>query len=84
MWPAYRDTFFSIFRGAWIVQGSHVLQFGDMVIDEEPAADYLGQLNTGTLHGLNGHPLPYPFLRLISVQAHYHEPKLCKYGPSLY
>ena len=29
------------------VQGSHVLQFGDMVIDEEPAADYLGKLNTG-------------------------------------
>jgi legumain len=28
-------------------QGSHVLQFGDLVIDEEPAADYLGKLNTG-------------------------------------
>ena len=24
------------------------MQFGDMVIDEEPAADYLGKLNTGT------------------------------------
>lgn len=30
-------------------QGSHVMQFGDMVIDEEPAADYLGKLNTGAL-----------------------------------
>lgn len=28
--------------------GSHVLQFGALVIDEEPVADYLGQLNTGT------------------------------------
>eukprot|EP00884_Botryococcus_braunii_P000248 jgi/Botrbrau1/10223/Bobra.0362s0013.1 len=27
--------------------GSHVLQFGALVIDEEPVADYLGQLNTG-------------------------------------
>lgn len=28
-------------------QGSHVMQFGDLIIDEEPAADYLGKLNTG-------------------------------------
>lgn len=28
-------------------QGSHVMQFGYMKIDEEPAADYLGNLNTG-------------------------------------
>jgi legumain len=28
-------------------QGSHVLQFGSLAIDEEPAADYLGSLNTG-------------------------------------
>ena len=34
------------------VQGSHVLQFGDMVIDEEPAADYLGKLNTGMLRAM--------------------------------
>ena len=27
--------------------GSHVLQFGSLSIDEEPAADYLGELNTG-------------------------------------
>ena len=27
--------------------GSHVLQFGSLSIDEEPAADYLGDLNTG-------------------------------------
>ena len=27
--------------------GSHVLQFGSLSIDEEPAADYLGKLNTG-------------------------------------
>lgn len=25
------------------------MQFGDLIIDEEPAADYLGKLNTGTL-----------------------------------
>ena len=30
-------------------QGSHVMQFGDLIIDEEPVADYLGDLNTGTL-----------------------------------
>ena len=28
-------------------QGSHVMQYGSLVIDEEPAADYLGFLNTG-------------------------------------
>ena len=27
--------------------GSHVMQFGALSIDEEPAADYLGDLNTG-------------------------------------
>ncbi|CAL8462896.1 g2430 [Coccomyxa elongata] len=27
--------------------GSHVLQFGSLSIDEEPVADYLGELNTG-------------------------------------
>ncbi len=27
--------------------GSHVMQFGALSIDEEPAADYLGELNTG-------------------------------------
>lgn len=30
-------------------QGSHVQQFGSKKIDEEPVADYLGSLNTGTL-----------------------------------
>lgn len=29
--------------------GSHVLQFGSLSIDEEPVADYLGELNTGEL-----------------------------------
>lgn len=28
-------------------EGSHVLQFGSLAIDEEPAADYLGPENTG-------------------------------------
>ena len=28
-------------------QGSHVLQFGARAIDEEPCADFLGNLNTG-------------------------------------
>lgn len=27
--------------------GSHVMQFGALVIDEEPVADYLGEKNTG-------------------------------------
>ena len=27
--------------------GSHVLQFGALVIDSEPVADYFGELNTG-------------------------------------
>ena len=31
--------------------GSHVLQFGSLSIDEEPAADYLGELNTGCAAG---------------------------------
>lgn len=30
--------------------GSHVMQFGSLAIDEEPAADYLGELNTGMHH----------------------------------
>ena len=30
--------------------GSHVMQFGSLAIDEEPAADYLGNLNTGMHH----------------------------------
>ncbi|KAK9819348.1 hypothetical protein WJX74_009216 [Apatococcus lobatus] len=29
------------------VQGSHVKQYGSLIIDEEPASDYLGVLNTG-------------------------------------
>lgn len=29
--------------------GSHVMQFGSLAIDEEPVADYLGELNTGAL-----------------------------------
>ncbi|KAK9819341.1 hypothetical protein WJX74_008119 [Apatococcus lobatus] len=29
------------------VQGSHAMQYGSLLIDEEPAADYLGMLNTG-------------------------------------
>jgi legumain len=35
-------------------QGSHVMQYGNLTIDEEPAADYLGFLNTGdgTVNGL--------------------------------
>lgn len=28
-------------------QGSHVMNFGNFVIEEEPAADYMGSLNTG-------------------------------------
>ena len=27
--------------------GSHVMQYGSQLIDEEPAADYLGAANTG-------------------------------------
>jgi legumain len=27
--------------------GSHVMQFGSLSIDEEPVADYMGELNTG-------------------------------------
>ena len=34
-------------RNGTYMQGSHVLQFGSLAIDEEPAADYLGQDNTG-------------------------------------
>lgn len=30
-------------------QGSHVQQFGSKAIDQEPAADFLGELNTGRL-----------------------------------
>ena len=31
------------------MQGSHVLQFGSLSIDAEPASDYLGKENTGKL-----------------------------------
>lgn len=43
-------------------QGSHVMQFGDLTIDTEPVADYLGELNTGT----SSHPsiTQYHMLRL--------------------
>ena len=34
-------------RNGTFVQGSHVLQFGSLTIDEEPAGDYLGEANTG-------------------------------------
>lgn len=34
-------------RNGTYMQGSHVLQFGSLAIDEEPAADYLGHDNTG-------------------------------------
>ncbi|KAK9806827.1 hypothetical protein WJX72_004028 [[Myrmecia] bisecta] len=30
------------------MQGSHVMQYGSLAIDEEPAADYLGEHNAGT------------------------------------
>ena len=32
--------------------GSHVMQFGSLSIDEEPAGDYLGELNTGVHTGI--------------------------------
>ncbi len=31
--------------------GSHVMQYGARAIDKEPAADYLGALNTGAPRG---------------------------------
>jgi hypothetical protein len=34
-------------RNGSYIQGSHVLQFGSLSIDEEPAGDYLGEANTG-------------------------------------
>lgn len=34
-------------RNGSYIQGSHVLQFGSLSIDEEPAGDYLGKANTG-------------------------------------
>lgn len=36
-------------RNGSYIQGSHVLQFGSLSIDEEPAGDYLGEANTGML-----------------------------------
>ena len=38
-------------RNGTYVQGSHVLQFGSLAIDEEPASDYLGNENTGKPEG---------------------------------
>lgn len=35
-------------RNGSYIQGSHVLQFGSLSIDEAPAGDYLGEANTGT------------------------------------
>ena len=34
-------------RNGTYMQGSHVLQFGSLSIDEEPIGDYLGDENTG-------------------------------------
>lgn len=52
-------------RNGTYMQGSHVLQFGSLSIDEEPVGDYLGEENTGqpdchkfccyTLHGYTAH-----------------------------
>ena len=40
-------------RNGSYVQGSHVLQFGSKIIDEEPASDYLGSDNTGELKSID-------------------------------
>lgn len=36
--------------------GSHVMQFGSLAIDEEPVADYLGELNTGVYSSAHHSP----------------------------
>lgn len=36
-------------RNGSYIQGSHVLQFGSLDIDEEAASDYLGEANTGVI-----------------------------------
>lgn len=38
-------------RNGTYMQGSHVLQFGSLSIDEEPVGDYLGDGNTGKPEG---------------------------------
>ena len=47
-------------------QGSHVLQFGTRAIDEEPAADFLGFLNTGLC---TGHAPNTMLLRCVRLQV---------------
>ena len=50
--------------------GSHVLQFGSLSIDEEPAADYLGELNTGEQLATtcyNCMNVPSPWLGLMFI-----------------
>lgn len=37
-------------RNGSYVQGSHVLQFGTLDIDEEAVGDYLGEANTGEIY----------------------------------
>ena len=53
-------------------QGSHVLQFGTLTIDEEPAADYLGSLNTGAQPECTPTPTPLivQLLRFVDTTAH--------------
>ncbi len=53
-------------RNGSYIQGSHVLQFGSLSIDEEPAADYLGKANTGHLYS---RPLCHHPCTLLRRQA---------------
>ena len=55
-------------------QGSHVMQFGDLIIDEEPAADYLGKLNTGEQSAVFKAQIARGTLVLCSLEE---QPSLC-------
>ena len=47
------------------MQGSHVLQFGSLSIDEEPVGDYLGDGNTGKPEGSKCYMLILSHLSLL-------------------
>lgn len=68
-------------RNGTYMQGSHVLQFGSLAIDEEPAADYLGQDNTGKPRCCCDTPCPLctAVLATVTIRAVAHLRRHCCY-----
>lgn len=55
-------------RNETYIQGSHVMQFGSLDIDEEYVSDYLGDANTGLLPSrLSSHLVHVPVPAVLST-----------------